>query len=394
MGAEKAKKSVGVRFGFLAAAYWSIMATYAGFMIPYGLDRGYKQSIVSVMCAGYMICTFAGQFYWGSVCDRKRTNKKVFILGIVLAEAAQLGMFFFNNIVCFGILYALFGFLMGPMGSILDTWMLRSIRYDMKVYGVARGSGSGLYAIMTLITGFLIEHVGYITMPILSSLFVVFTIVIAFTSEDAAIAGEEGGKSGSISIKDILSIMKIPAYVVLLVVVFLIGVANSPINSLKIVVLESVGGNVSTLGLDTFWGCTLQFILFLMAGYLARIPAKYRLMISASAMFVAMGIDFKATAPWMIIVGTLFMNVQYGFLMPALRETILHMVDAKYQTTANGLADAFYGSMSGAISLMYAGALAQSYGVKTMVGLSVVISAFPVIILLVQEHVLRQKGRK
>lgn len=380
-----------LRYGTLEALYWSICSAYGGFMITFGLSRGYAQSIVSIMCAGYMISVFAGQFFWGSLCDKTRSNKKVFILGVIVAELLQLGMYFFTPIGVFGVLYAGYGFFMGPMATIVDTWLIKSVHYDMKVYGVARGSGSAAYAVMTLGMGYLIENVGFVVMPVVSSACVVLTILLALFSEDAEF-DESAVKNGSISTKDILSILKVPAYVVLLIVVFLIGMANSPVNSLKIVLIENVGGSVSTLGWDTFWGCTLQFILFEMAGMFAAIPAKYRLWITAFAMFGSMVLYYVAAAPWVIIAGTLVSNIHYGFLMPALRETILHTVDAKYQTTANGLADAFYGSMSGALSMLYAGAIAEVFGAKQMVLLSVCISVIPVVILLTQGRILKEKA--
>lgn len=393
MDEKRSNWKAALRYGAIEALYWSICATYGGFMVTFALDRGYPQSMVSIMCAGYMISVFAGQFFWGSLCDKIRSNKKIFIFAVLVAETVQIGMFVFKPMAVFGILYAMFGFFMGPMATISDTWLLKSVHYDMKVYGVARGAGSAFYAVATLAMGYLIESLGFVIMPVVSSVCVAATILLAIASEDAKF--EEGSKnSGGISTKDILSILKVPAYVVLLIVVFLIGMANSPINSLKIVLIEDVGGGVSTLGWDTFWGCALQFLLFELAGFFAVIPAKYRLLITAVAMFVTTLVYYAAAAPWMIIAGTVVGNIHYGFLMPALREMILHTVDAKYQTTANGLADAFYGSMSGALSLLYAGAIAETYGAKQMVMVSVCIAIVPVVILLIQNQVTRRKISK
>ncbi len=90
-------KQSAVRFAILEAIYWSIFATFGSYITSFGLYRGYPQSLVSIMVAIYMICAFAGQFFWGSMCDRLRTNKKVFILGIILGSLIQLAMYFFDN---------------------------------------------------------------------------------------------------------------------------------------------------------------------------------------------------------------------------------------------------------------------------------------------------------
>lgn len=377
---ESAKK-IAVRFAVLEGVYWSIMASYAAYVASFGLSRGYAQGLVSVMIAVYMLCALAGQFFWGSMCDKLRTNKKIFILGVMLAGLAQLGMYFAEQPLLFGILYGLFGFLLGPMGSILDTWMLKSLHNDMKLYGISRGTGSGCYAVVILIMGNLIQRFGYFMMPLCSSVVLLVTVAVALATKDAEITGD---KHASIAFKDIMSIMKIPSYVLILVIMFFIGMANSPISNLKIMVLQSVGGDVSTQGLDSFCGCVVQFLVFIFAGAFTRIPAKTRLYGSAFLVVAALLVDYTATAPWMIVIGTVLLFGTYSILIPASREIVMRSVKYEYQTTANGLVDAVYSSLAGTVSLLYAGALAQRAGVKSMILVSLLFAIVPVILLIVQ----------
>ena len=368
------KNQLAVRFGVIEAVYWSIFATFASFVTAFGLSRGYTQSTVSIMVSIYMVGAFAGQFVWGSVCDKLRTNKKVFILGISLACVLQLGMYFIVNPVLFSILYGLFGFMLGPMGSILDTWMLKCIHYDGVLYGKSRSAGSAGYAVFILIMGFLIGKFGFYLMPICSTAFIVITLVISLMTQDSPT--EESTKS-TISLKDIMSIMKIPMYLLIVVMVFFIGLANAPINNLKIMVLQAVGGGVSLQGLDSFIGCISQFLIFFFSGAFVVIPAKKRMFGCSIIIIIALSLNFFATAPWMVIMGTVLSFGSYSIMIPAAREIVRRNVAYEYQTTANGLVDAFYGSLAGTISLLYAGSLADHYGVKFMVFVSLMMAFLP-----------------
>ncbi|WMJ89100.1 MFS transporter [Anaerocolumna sp. MB42-C2] len=372
------KKKLAIRFGIIEAVYWSIFATFAAYITAFGLSRGYAQSTVSIMVSIYMTGAFTGQFVWGSVCDKLRTNKKVFLFGLGIACFLQLGMYFFKNPIVFSVLYGLFGFMLGPMGSILETWMLKCINYDGMLYGRSRSAGSAGYAVVILIMGFLIGKFGFYLMPICSTVFIIITFIISLLTQDSPV--EEGART-SISLKDIMSIMRIPIYLLIIVMMFFIGLAIAPINNLKIMVLKSVGGGVAIQGVDSFIGCISQFTLFFFSGAFTAIPAKKRLFGCSIMIFLAIGINLIATVPWMVIMGTVILFGAYSLLIPAAREVVRVHIEYKYQTTANGLVDAFYGSLAGTISLLYAGTLADTISVKFMIFVSMIIAFIPISII-------------
>jgi Arabinose efflux permease len=373
------KKQLALRFGMIEAAYWSIFATFGSYITTFGLSRGYSQSSVSIMVAIFMIGSFTGQFVLGSFCDKLRTNKKVFLLGISAACFLQLGMYFFTNQIIFSILYGLYGFMLGPMGSILDTWMLKCIDYDGVIYGRSRSAGSAGYAIVILIMGILIGKFGYFLMPICSTAFIAITFAFSVVTQDSPVEQET---RDSISMKNIMSIMRIPMYLLIIIMTFFIGLAISPINSLKIMVLKSVGGGVAIQGVDSFFGCVSQFMIFFFSGGLAIIPAKKRLLGCSLLIFLAISINLLATAPWMVIIGSVILFGSYSVMIPTAREIVRKNVAYEYQTTANGLVDAFYGSLAGTISLLYAGVLADTFSIKFMIFVSQLLAVIPIIIIL------------
>ena len=394
MSALNMDKKVVARFAVLEGIYWGIMGSFGAFLVAWALNRGFSQSFVSILLVIYLVGGFTGQFVLSSLCDRLRTNKSVFILGIILAGISQLGMYFAKNPLVFAIFYGCYGFSLGPMGSILDAWMVRMFCGDMNAYSSARGVGSIGYAVVTLIMGYVIGYFGYHLMPICSTIMVVLTLLIAFGTPDGKfVEGRQGG-TANVSVKGVLSIMQIPTFFVVLVVLLLSSMSSAPINNFKIMLLQSVGGDVTTQGLDSFVGCVVQFLVFESTVLFTRVPARVRFAASILLVAIALAVDYCAMHYWVVILGTVFTNVSYGLIMPSVREIAIEVVDAKYHTTAIGMMDAFYSFLGGAVAQLFAGRIAGTYGVKAMVMVCLILSLLPVLILGPKQMAYKGKVRK
>ncbi len=372
-------KSKVLKFTFVQLFYWSIWASFAAFAITYGLARGYSQSSVSIMVACYYVFAFIGQFLWGSIADKMRTNKWVFLIGIVAGEIMQLGMYFSKSMPVYLAFYLCLGLLMAPMSSILDTWTLKSLDFDVGLYSRARSFGTAGYAICILIMGKAISAVGYVIMPIVLTIVLSITVILAVTTPDAPVTEVTREK---ISLKDISSIFKVPIYTLVVAAAFFIGLSISPANNLKIMVLQSVGGDVSTQGIDSFVGCISQFLMFFFSGSLGFIKPRIRLLLGGVTVFFALLIDLLATNSIIVIISTFLIYGSYSLIIPAAREIVVKNIDYKYQTTANGLVDSVYSSLAGTIALLFAGSIAENYGIKLMLTITLCTSVIPVLLMI------------
>ena len=131
-------------FSLMDGIYWGFYAAFGGFATTYLLECGLSSSVLSIMLSVFMLLSFIGAFYWGSKCDKAKTNKKVFIPQFLMTVAVAMAIYFLAkiNIWISTCLYPVFGFLSSSLGSNLDTWMLRSFHKDAGRYGKARSIGS------------------------------------------------------------------------------------------------------------------------------------------------------------------------------------------------------------------------------------------------------------
>jgi len=368
------KKVLG--FSALDFLYWAYFGAFLGFVSTYFLSCGMSSSMLSLVMAAYMFMAFLGAFFWGGMSDKKQSNKKVFIPELIALTVLCIAEFFLVKVNIFfaAIMHPLIGFMAPPLGTNLDSWMLRSFHRDAAQFGRARALGSAGYAIMMLIGGQIYNRIGFSLIPVVTlTLFTIILILAGIMQEEPY--EQITAKKEKVNTKDLF---KIKPYVFLIVTIFLTGIAIAPINSLKIVIIESVGGDVSILGLDSFIGVMVQAVFIFISGNLKRIPSKTRMLAATVLCMVMLALTWQAVAPSMVIIGTVMMNISYGVLLPTMRETTEKNVPSTLKNRAHSLTDAMFGSFAGVIALLYSGTLMDMFGAKFIAFLGMLIMIVPI----------------
>lgn len=367
-----------VRFSIFDALYWAWNASFVGYMTTYMLSCGMSSAALSIMLAAYMLLSFAGAFFWGGRCDRCRTSRKIFLAEFAMAAAAALLIYFTAgwNLTLSALLYPLFGFLASPLGANADSWMLREFDRDAAMYGRARAAGSSGYAVMMLVSGQLINRLGFVMIPVCFGLLSVIVWGIALGTKESPY--EEASRH--LEPENPVSLLRIPPYMFMIVIIFFTGLAISPINNLKNVLLESVGGNVATIGLDAFLGVMVQAAFIFLSGRLHRLATGLRLFLVAFLVMGTMVLTIGASSPLLIIAGTLLCNASYGIMLPTTREITERSVSGSLKNTAHSLSDAMYGNFSGVLALLYSGWMMDALGAKSVAYLGAAIMVLPVLL--------------
>ena len=352
-----------LRYGMMDGLFYAWCASFTGFITSYFLACGLSASKLSTMLAVYMITCFAGALFWGGVCDKLKTNRKVFIASFtaVILIAGIITVITPHNVNLAIVLYPVMGFMLSSLGSNLDAWMLRSFHKDGTLYGKARAIGSLGYSVTALAAGMIINTFGYSMIQPLQIVTGVLTLLMAFFLKELPFEETAQKKTAKGSPKLLL---RSPLYVILIVLLFLGGLAVSPVNNMKTVFIQNVGGDISMLGLDSFIGVTLQAVLIFVSGRFTRIPVKVRLLIMSSALLADMMLIYFAVSPFMIILGSIFWNISFSVMLPTQREIVEKHIDPSVRNIAHNVADTAYNNFSAIIALSYSGILIDQFGVK------------------------------
>ena len=381
MAQQVSGRRILLRFCILQAAYWSFYAAIPSYITAYMLEKGMSAATLGILLAVQMGSAFAGSLFWGRFVDRKQASRRFFLTGV--ASVAVLSILLFlsaDQIPALFLLYPLFGFMNGPIATTLDSWVI-AVTGRVENGARSRTFGTLGYAVTMLISGFIIRMYGYGYMPFIGVGLLLLAAAVALVQPEA-----ETVRSEAAQVKESpKALLKERVYLLLVAAVFFTGMASNPINNMKVLVFENVGGDVSFLGWDAFIGCLIQSPFLLLSGKLSRIRSEYRLTASVLCTFLYALLVYSAKQPAAIIAGTVFVNISFGLLFPAMREMTERSVNSRLRTTAHSVTDVAYGSVSSMIASAWSGSVIESAGTGTMCRICMLmgIAAFVFCILIV-----------
>lgn len=363
-------------FALLEVSYWSFHASFLAYLSAYLISKGVSNTMVSLLLSAFLLSAFAGSLFWGSYCDRRQTNRKPFFISAAATAVLMFVIYFLaESHLVLAVCYPLLGFFFQPQGANADAWLLAACRRDQRIFGRIRSMPSLAYAFVCAFVGQIIKRFGYQAMLFSGSFFLILVFVSVSMLPDIKTEGAQ--KAGRISRENLARLFKSRPYRLLVIVLFFVGLAVAPFNNLKIVVYESVGGNVSHIGLDSFVGALTQVPFIAMAGLTQRLPLRGRyLAMSAFPMIMLLMARF-ALSPSMLIAGNFFYNIGYGFLLPTMRNVTETYVDKDVRNLGHNLTDTVFNSFSGVVSLIYAGAITDMFGVGTMLSVCLATALVP-----------------
>ncbi|NBI59733.1 hypothetical protein D3Z53_17120 [Lachnospiraceae bacterium] len=321
-----------------------------------------------------------GSVIWGIVCDRFQTNRKVSVACFLTAGFVMYAIFFSEgNRVLLAMLYPILGFVALPHAVNIDSWLLLACKNDLSIYGKIRCTPSIMYAVTSVVLGRLIAAHGYFLMPFFRTFFLMTGIAAALMLPEGekVIQDHEKNDMGMGSVKQVFHSA---SYRYLIVLLFLIGLAIAPMNHLKTAILENVGGTVSDIGIDGFISAITQVPFIACADKIEKLPLRIRYLLVTGLPFTAYLLAYYAVSPVMVFAGSGLINFGIGILLPTMRSVTESSVSPAFRNLGHNIADTVFNSVTGILSLVCSGIVLSVFGVKSMLGICIVIILAAVIL--------------
>lgn len=368
-----------IQFGLLQITYWCSYGSFTCFMAAYMQSEGMPVSGISVMVVCNTMTAFFGQFFFGRLCDRMKSHRKVYLVSGIAVIVLELLIFQTDNRILIIVVYAALGFIQQPMIANLDTWILKSFRRTPESYGPIRSAGALSFAVIVFITGGILEKYGYFYMFIFSAGFLVVGTIAAFGAKDCTPETKEADPA--VNKKEVWkSLFGSREYTVVLVLLLGAGIAAAPVMQLMAVIMEQAGGNVKFVGYAMFVSAAVQFPFMLLAGKPHRISSRGRLTAAAWLYCIMLIGTAFAETKWGILLFSIMNGMAYGILLPAFRELLFKITPKEFVTTAQGTADAVYNSIGSMLSSMAAGVIISRYSIKVLLLLCALIQCIAVVV--------------
>ncbi len=349
-----------IKFSILEVSYWCSIGAFASLMVAFIQSKGLSATYIGIMLMVNTFCGFLGQFFFGMLCDKLKTHKKIFIVANAVVYVIQLLIFTVKSPVLIILVFGLMGFVQQPLAANMETWLLKTFKDTPQIYGPLRSCASLAFAVFMLFYGGLLENHGYGLMLVFSGIFITSSIIAAAFTKDVEVEAKDKNP------KNWTALFHDKQFFVMIIMLLGAGIASAPFVHLLAVVMDSVGGTVKYVGYALFASAFTQVPFMMLSGKLKVFSSKVRISFSCLFYIISIvGLAFSKN-PQMVIAFSFLNGVGFGVFMPSLRELIFSFAPQDLKTTAQGVCDATYNSMGAMICNLLAGVLIDNYSVKLM----------------------------
>ena len=289
------KSSVNNKYMVVQGFFWMTYCIATGFTSLYLLGEGAANATIGIVTAVFGAISAIIQPILGRICDK---SEKISWKGMLLTCAAiELALCICMCFMSGRLLSCVF---MGSLILVANLCMpfVNSALFYYKSneeyvnFGIARGIGSGSYALLALIIGNLAVIYGTKTVPAVGIVIVLGFIAIIFMMpydaklDNSHVIGDEiKNKSGIIDF-----IRKYPSFFIMLVGFIFLATTHNVSMTYLLQIIQSVGGNSENLGVCIAIQATVEIpVLFLSVKIMKKYSAK------SLMVFAAFGYVIKAT---------------------------------------------------------------------------------------------------
>lgn len=304
-------------YGVLQALYWMLFAAINGFVTVFLLGQGLDESVIGLLIAGSNTVAALIQPILAGWIDRT-TRYRLKDIGLVMALGIGVLLGVSQLIPSFTVI----GFL---LASIL-IWTLQPIVNSVAVYylnrgdklnfGTARAAGSGFFAIMSFIVGYLIMEYGVRIIP-MSGLFVAGLVGLTFHLFSMERTNNTGDPYQYVE-KGQGFWREQRFFGLFLMGIILLFTFHTFATTYLIQIVERIGGDASTMGTAAAVMAVVEIPAMIFSNQLIKRFGSRKLLVFAGFFWVikALGIFMASSIPLLYLV-FLTQGLSYAPLIPA-----------------------------------------------------------------------------
>ncbi len=243
------KITINNRYMAMQGLYWMLFCVSSGFISLYLQGRGLSNGGIGTVTAIFGILAALLQPMLGGITDR--SNRITWRHMILMLAIPYLTICIVMPFIPGALAGATFMGLLILLGNTIMPFINTAHYYYSQKgeyinFGVARGIGSGLYALLALVIGFLAEGYGIEMVPISGILIGLLFILVVFRMPSSKEQLEKAPREKGLQ-KGFM--LRYPAFTFMLIATLLMLTAHNILNTYLLQIIQSVGGNSSQLGI-------------------------------------------------------------------------------------------------------------------------------------------------
>lgn len=371
------QKNVNIFYALVQSTYWMSCATVGAFTSAFLLGVGVDNSTIGLVLSVTGIIAALISPAVGRLIDKNIhiSNKLVLLLFSILQAAVCLLTFFIKGkpAGADAILFGIANFIMLLTQPFTNSLAMSTINADYKLnFGPTRACGAIGYSIAAFLAGRLTSYFGTDIIPLVGGLLFLLCAIMVFIypvdekrllKTASTFTASEAPKT-SLSALDFLK--KYRSFSIMLIAMTLLYFSHMLINTFTLQVIQTKGGDSSSMGVATALAAASETITMILFGFY-RTKIKLHNIIRLSGIFFICKILFSLIVPnvgWFYVI-QIFQMFGWGFLATGIVFYVNELVDET--DTAQG--QAFAGitlTLGNVLSALIGGLLLDKTNVPTM----------------------------
>jgi MFS transporter len=386
-------RRINIQYTALQGLFWMLFCVTGGFISFYLQGNGFGNSLIGIITAVFCLVAFILQPMAGNICDRvdKLTWKKlIIILGVPYIITCILLLIVKSKgliVILFGTMYVITFIYLPLINSAVFAYEKEGVKIN---FGIARGTGSTMYALVALIIGSMARKSGIKIIPLSGLIIIVLFLGITSTMP---VANKIKPEKKEVKHMNVLSFIRnYPYFSIMLLAVLFMFFSHNIIGTYLLQIIQSLGGNSANLGRAMFIQAVVEIpVLFTFSFIMGKIKVGNLMVLAGIGYFIRAILYFVSADIGMIYITQFSQIFSFAIIAAASVYFTGMVVNEQDQTTGQ----AFMSGMMSAGTVLgsfFGGAMLDCYGVRTLLTVNIFITLVGLIIAIYSIVMIR--GRK
>ncbi|MFJ7684701.1 MFS transporter [Peribacillus butanolivorans] len=345
-------------FNFL---YFGLLAIFIPFLPVYLADQGLRPAQIGFIIGTGGFVTLITQPLWGMISDKTRTIRKVLLLLIFFSSV--IGYFLYDSssylqLILFAML--LYFFLM-PIDPLTESLNFTIAEKSGISYGSIRTYGALGYAVISLITGYVMSYFGANSLAFLFAVLGLISFIVSWMMPDAPVSGKP------VTLKSLKHFFSNKETLLFLLLVFICAVPARMNDTFLGVYIRELGGSAKLVGLTWFLAAGSEIVVFALSFWWLR-KGKEIIIISFAAafFFIRYFVSAWITDPHLLAYLQVMQLLTFPIFYSAAIQYLYRIVPVEWRATGQTVLALLFFGVSGIIASYIGGAIYGAFGGKTL----------------------------
>lgn len=345
-------------FNFL---YFGLLAIFIPFLPVYLADQGLRPAQIGFIIGTGGFVTLITQPLWGMISDKTRTIRKVLLLLIFFSSV--IGYFLYDSssylqLILFAMLLYFFLMPIDPLTESLNFTMAEKSGIS---YGSIRTYGALGYAVISLITGYVMSYFGANSLAFLFAGIGLISFIVSWMMPDAPVSGKP------VTLSSLKHFFSNKETLLFLLLVFICAVPARMNDTFLGVYIRELGGSAKLVGLTWFLAAGSEIVVFALSFWWLR-KGKEIIIISFAAafFFIRYFVSAWITDPQLLAYLQIMQLLTFPIFYSAAIQYLYGIVPVEWRATGQTVLALLFFGVSGIIASYIGGAIYGAYGGKTL----------------------------